>query len=313
MFNTELHTAAHIRIRTASEPVEELATVVCPRGVVRRVRLLEADGGRVNFALEIPGIGSTNLEQEDGWIRVVLDPTHRYSVSAAEGYRSVILDPNWQPPSADVPTTFRLEGDYAMGSGRATTPIRFQVRDSSDGPVGVVRFGWVNEKAPFGRLMELYYKSDANGAVDAALERHPGDWLMLESAGHGRITVAGEPALIRIPAAAALRIVMNPPATWRTRDWRLDVRAGGWHVTLPYRFTKKTVDSFRITKAADSYSTDDRHSSAPTHTLPPGAFGVLRELPPGLCEVRLWTDGYELKQSLRLVAGQTRTLSFAPH
>jgi hypothetical protein len=74
----------------------------------------------------------------------------------------------------------------------------------------------------------------------------------------------------------------------------------------------KGLDRFFLAPAMHLAGGDDAPPFLSQGVLAPGASGELGELPPGRLELRLWTDGYELKQSVELVSGETTAVDFRP-
>jgi len=307
----EWNSAAYLptirEVVTASGPDVEPVDFRLRKGVLRRARIRGAgDGGELVLAGPAIRVG-----RKDGVSLFFVDPEATYQVLANVVIDRILLRASWKPPNTDIITEFEMPQRREDDSNPRI--VRGLVRDGIGLALPGVRISSVGNLASgasdFGMtLADCTYAVGVRGA-----EAH----LKFSKHGHGTQMLRyrfGQPwpETTVLPAASRLRVKISPPEGFRAADWRVELRAAAWTRSVDLELSTLGVRTFDLLPATYRAGRDDDTPFLSEFTLPPGSAGELGDLPPGRIEVRLWTDGYELRRAIDLVSGERRTVEFAP-
>jgi len=297
-----------IACETQPDAVHEPFEALLRRGVRRRLRL-ESGGKGYNAFLDVAGpCRELGVSGSESFV-YLFDPRARYSIHTDPFLnRTVVLDPSWRPPAEDVLTVFELPGRERvdLGSEEATT---IRVRDVRGAPLPRA---WCIAEHPSYRGMPAMdwwiVPANRHGVVRTA--RHPELTRRIGAPGHGTICAPSTTDEVRLPSEARLRVRLDFPGRWRPHDWRLDVQAASWTWPDPMRCRLASAESVSWSPAAWYSMYEEMYRFGIEQTAPAGAHGMLENLPPGPCRLRIWTSNYEEVAEVELRAGETATVVF---
>ena len=293
------HLPAHVVATSSADENSAAIEVKLTRGVRRRVR---------PPGLEIAGPCRVDASDDsDEYSVYLVDPSARYRVFDNSLDASTLIENEWRPPAGDVLTTFRWQRPE-FREWEAVPRCALVVRDTAGRPIAGADCVMLDPEYPLGNEFGGAI-SDSRGVARLFLSADTP--YRISARGHGTVVVSYPADEVRLSPAARLRVKMDLPGRWRLADWRLDIEAEGWRWPHTYRAWMASVSTVEWASAFWTTYFEEMWRPDTELTLPSGATGILDDLPPGPCRVRLWTAGYEEVVHVTLVSGQTATAVFS--
>ncbi len=289
---------AEMSIQTLAEP-DHAPVVIKMRGlIVRKVRMRFANGKSATSLAELKGPAFETNDPEPGVVAWRLDPTGAFSLQTSDGR---VLDATWNVPAEGVVREYTIPNPVQE---HLQAPERGRVVTEDGAPVA----GAVIESL-LGQGSVRTTISARDGTFTT--QRRVASPIKVSALGMGIATARDLTKPIVLRRAGHLRLAVHPPGVWRPEDWRIDVTHGPSNVTRTYALDLETRTKFGLQIASSDLGSIHRTFAAAA-AADPGASGTIEDLAPGRYTVRLWTDGFEQIRFVRVVAGQTIDMKFAP-